>query len=219
MTNSADQTTLQLGGPSTVSLAGGATVLLCGAALDSAPALLASIDDVLREAPWRVMTTPGGKPMSAAMTNTGAVGWVSDRRGYRYQETDPLSGRPWPAMAPPLLELAARCAHEAGYPGFEPDVCLVNRYEPGARMGLHQDRDEVSFDHPIVSVSLGLPATFILGGTTRGGRTERFPLRHGDVLVWGGPDRLRYHGVAPIAPGEHPATGRCRINLTFRRAG
>jgi alkylated DNA repair protein (DNA oxidative demethylase) len=157
--------------------------------------------------------------MSVAMTNCGPLGWVSDRRGYRYDAVDPDTGRPWPAMPAAFRALAARAAEAGGFARFEPDACLVNRYAPGTRLTLHQDRDERDFGAPIVSVSLGLPAVFLFGGDTRGGRPLRIPLRHGDVVVWGGPARLRFHGVAPVEDGVHERLGACRINLTFRRAG
>jgi alkylated DNA repair protein (DNA oxidative demethylase) len=122
-------------------------------------------------------------------------------------------------MPEAFRKLAETAANEAGFPGFGPDACLINRYEPGSRLSLHQDQDERDFTQPIVSVSLGLPATFLFGGMERGDKTIRIPLLHGDVVVWGGPARLRYHGVAPLAKGEHPLTGSVRYNLTFRRAG
>jgi alkylated DNA repair protein (DNA oxidative demethylase) len=156
--------------------------------------------------------------MSVAMSCCGERGWVSDARGYRYSATDPATGKPWPAMPDVLRELAVAAAAAAGYRAFAPDACLINRYEPGARMALHQDRDEADFSQPIVSVSLGLPVMFLFGGATRSAPVTRVALRHGDVLVWGGPSRLVFHGVAPLADGTHPATGRCRLNLTFRRA-
>ena len=193
-------------------------VLLRAFALGDAPALLAAVADVTACAPFRQMQTPGGQTMSVAMSSCGERGWVSDRRGYRYSPTDPATGAPWPAMPARLADLARRAAAEAGFPGFAPDACLINRYLPGCRMGLHQDRDEADLSQPIVSVSLGLPATFLFGGPTRGGRPLRLPLVHGDVVVWGGPARLYFHGVAPLVDGSHPATGNCRINLTFRRA-
>lgn len=198
---------------------GPGTLLLRGYALPEEGDLFAALQAIVAASPFRRMVTPGGHAMSVAMTNAGPLGWVSDRRGYRYDPVDPVSGRPWPALPPAFLELARRGAHEAGYPDFVPDACLVNRYEPGAKMSLHQDRDERDFEQPIVSVSLGLPAIFQWGGLTRRDRAERIPLRHGDVLVWGGSDRLRFHGILPIKPGEHPRLGACRINLTFRRAG
>jgi alkylated DNA repair protein (DNA oxidative demethylase) len=163
------------------------------------------------------MITPGGYRMSVAMTNCGAAGWVSDTRGYRYDPIDPLTQKPWPPMPPSFQTLARRAAAEAAYE-FQPDVCLVNRYEPGAKLSLHQDRDERDFGAPIVSVSLGLPAIFLFGGTKRKGAIRRTRLESGDVAVWGGPSRLAFHGVAPLADGEHPLTGRYRINLTFRKA-
>jgi alkylated DNA repair protein (DNA oxidative demethylase) len=194
-------------------------VLLPGAALDDAPALLAAIRDVLARAPLRQMVTRGGFKMSVAMSNCGALGWISDRRGYRYAPLDPERDAPWPAMPPVLQALATTSATRAGFAGFVPDACLINRYAPGARMALHQDRDEADFDQPIVSLSLGLPAVFLFGGFERGDRPARIPLGHGDVLVWGGPARLRFHGVLPVKDGTHPATGACRLNLTFRKAG
>ncbi len=193
-------------------------MLLRGFALDASEALLQAVQQLMVEAPPRHLVTPGGQAMSVAMTNCGACGWVSDRRGYRYTECDPLSGRPWPAMPACFAELAALAAAEAGFKRFSPDACLINRYEPGARMGLHQDRDEEDMAAPIVSVSLGLPAVFLFGGAKRSDRPVRYPLQHGDVVVWGGPSRLAYHGVAPLADGAHALLGRQRINLTFRRA-
>ncbi len=156
--------------------------------------------------------------MSVAMTNCGGAGWVTDRTGYRYDGVDPNSGKPWPAMPPSFRALAGQAAAEAGFKGFSPDACLINRYQPGARMSLHQDKDEADFDAPIVSVSLGLPAVFMFGGLKRSDRPRRFRLQHGDIAVWGGPMRLAFHGVAPLADGEHALMGRQRINLTFRKA-
>lgn len=195
---------------------GPGTVLLHGFARAGAEALLAGVARVAAAAPFRRMVTPGGLPMSVAMTNCGLLGWVSDRRGYRYAPVDPESGHPWPPMPPAFLDLAQEAAAAAGFPGFVPDACLINRYEAGNRLSLHQDRDERDLGAPIVSVSLGLPAVFQLGGMKRAERALRLPLEHGDVLVWGGPDRLRYHGVLPLKVGAGPAD--CRINLTFRRA-
>jgi alkylated DNA repair protein (DNA oxidative demethylase) len=170
------------------------------------------------QAPFRHMQTPGGHHMSVAMTNCGPFGWVTDRAGYRYDAIDPVSQRPWPAIPPIFRELAGQAAAQAGFAGFWPDACLVNRYEPGARMSLHQDRDERDLAAPIVSVSLGLPAIFLFGGARRSDRPQRYRLQHGDVAVWGGPSRLFFHGVAPLADGEHELFGRQRINLTFRKA-
>jgi alkylated DNA repair protein (DNA oxidative demethylase) len=164
------------------------------------------------------MVTPGGHTMSVAMTNCGAAGWVTDRRGYRYDAADPETGKPWPKMPPPFLALAGAAAAAGGFSGFVPDACLINRYEPGSKLSLHQDRDERSLDDPIVSVSLGLPATFLFGGTKRTNPQRRVPLEHGDVVVWGGPSRLAFHGVLPLRDGEHPLLGRRRVNLTFRKA-
>lgn len=200
------------------SLAPGAW-LLRGFALDRMPAILTAIERVLAAAPLRHMHTPGGRRMAVAMSNCGALGWISDRRGYRYEPRDPSSGKPWPAMPEVFAELADRAAKAAGFPGFAPDACLVNRYEPGTRLTLHQDRDEADFDAPIVSVSLGLPATFLFGGEARTDKPQRVLLRHGDVVVWGGPARLRYHGVMPLKDGHHQVLGAQRMNLTLRRAG
>jgi alkylated DNA repair protein (DNA oxidative demethylase) len=165
------------------------------------------------------MTTPGGYTMSVAMTSCGALGWVTDRRGYRYDAVDPERDAPWPAMPPALRALAADAAAAAGFGGFAPDSCLINLYEPGARLSLHQDRNERDFAQPIVSVSLGLPATFLLGGLSRKDPAQAIPLAHGDVVVFGGKARLAYHGVKPLKPGAHPLLGSRRVNLTFRRAG
>jgi DNA oxidative demethylase len=193
-------------------------VLLRGRARPVAAALLAAIDAIAARAPFRHMVTPGGFEMSVAMTNCGAGGWITDRRGYRYEASDPQSGRPWPEMPAAFRTLAGEAAAEAGYAGFVPDACLVNRYRPGARLTLHQDRDEADYGHPIVSVSLGLPATFQFGGTGRRDPVRRTALAHGDVVVWGGPSRLAHHGVLALKDGEHPLTGRCRFNLTLRKA-
>ncbi|MBG6078067.1 alkylated DNA repair protein (DNA oxidative demethylase) [Polaromonas sp. CG_9.11] len=187
--------------------------------MDQAEALLQAARQVIAAAPLRHLKTPGGRVMSVGMSNCGALGWVSDRTGYRYSSTDPLSGQPWPSMPACFAELAMQAAAEAGYEGFAPDACLINRYEPGARLSLHQDRDESDLGAPIVSVSLGLPAVFLFGGLQRSDRPARWRLAHADVAVWGGVSRLAFHGVAPLADGEHPRLGRQRINLTFRRAG
>ncbi|MFC4490440.1 DNA oxidative demethylase AlkB [Chromobacterium aquaticum] len=193
-------------------------VLLHRRASDIDALLLAEVEALLRQAPPRGMQTPGGRGMSVITSSCGGYGWVSDARGYRYAERDPLSGLPWPAMPAPFRALAEAAAAEAGFPGFAPDACLINCYAPGAKMSLHQDKDERDFSAPIVSVSLGLPAVFLFGGFSRAERPGRIELRHGDVLVWGGPDRMRFHGVLPVAEGEHPLLGRRRINLTFRKA-
>ncbi|NIE74703.1 DNA oxidative demethylase AlkB [Pantoea sp. Ap-967] len=212
------QSDLDLFGPQPQRLASH-TVLLPGFALAGIEPLLDALRPVLRAAPFRHMQTPGGQHMAVALTNCGSLGWVSDAKGYRYSPTDPLSGKPWPALPQVLLDLAARAAAAAGFEGFVPDACLVNHYLPGTRLSLHQDRDEQDFAQPIVSVSLGLPAVFLFGGMQRADRTLRIPLSHGDVLVWGGEDRLRFHGVLPVKPGVHPRMGERRINLTLRRAG
>ena len=198
---------------------GPGALLLHGFALAYEDAVIAEVSQVVARAPLRHMITPGGFRMSVAMTNCGDLGWVSDAGGYRYDPRDPDSGRHWPSMPAAFAELATSAAADAGFDGFVPDACLVNRYEPGARLTLHQDRNELDFGAPIVSVSLGLPATFLFGGIKRAERALRVPLRHGDVVVWGGPARLRYHGVAAVRPGHHPRIGAHRINLTFRKAG
>lgn len=187
--------------------------------LADAPELLAAVEQVIAISPWRRVQTPGGFFMSVSMSNCGELGWVSDRRGYRYQRQDPQTGRDWPAMPPAFMALASSAAAAAGYADFVADACLINRYEPGARMSLHQDKNERDFTQPIVSVSLGLPAVFLFGGDQREDKTLKLPLQHGDVVVWGGPTRLRFHGVNPVKPGVHALLGEQRINLTFRRAG
>jgi alkylated DNA repair protein (DNA oxidative demethylase) len=200
---------------------GQGAVVLRGFALGDAPALLGELAAVVAASPFRNMLTPGGFRMSVAMTNCGALGWVSDRAGYRYTGEDPEHGRAWPAMPESFRRLATGAAARAGFDGFAPDACLVNQYAPGTRLALHQDKNERDFDAPIVSVSLGIPAVFLFGGLTRGERPARVPLAHGDVVVWGGAARLRYHGVLPlkVKDGDDSVVGRQRINLTFRKAG
>ena len=202
--------------PRDVAIAPGA-MLLAGFARPFETPLIAAIRSVVARAPFRHLVTPGGHRMSVAMTNSGAVGWVSDRRGYRYDTIDPDSRQPWPLMPDVFMRVAQQAAARAGFTGFHPEACLINRYEPGAKLSLHQDKDELDFAQPIVSVSLGLPATFLFGGLSRSDRTARHRLTHGDVVVWGGPARLAYHGVMPLVDGEHPLLGRQRINLTFRK--
>lgn len=192
--------------------------MLRGFALARQAELLAALERIATAAPFRHMETPGGLRMSVAMTNCGTWGWVSDRCGYRYVACDPADGRPWPRMPRPFATFAAAAAAAAGFAGFAPDACLINRYAPGARLALHQDKDERDLAAPIVSVSLGLPAVFLFGGDARSDRQRRLPLQHGDVVVWGGAARLRYHGVVPLKDGRHPLLGPQRINLTLRRA-
>ena len=192
-------------------------VVLRGFALARAALLKDEVARVAASAPFRHLVTPGGLRMSVAMTNCGSLGWVSDRRGYRYDPLDPESGRPWPAMPDAMGALAREAAARAGHAGFAPDACLVNRYVPGARLSMHQDRDEKDLRAPIVSVSLGLPAVFLWGGAQRGDKARPVALNHGDVVVWGGPSRLRFHGVRPLKDGEHPFAGAQRINITFRK--
>jgi DNA oxidative demethylase len=198
---------------------GPGAIVLRGFAAPRERALLAGIDHVIARAPLRHMVTPGGQRMSVAMTNCGALGWVTDRSGYRYDALDPTSGERWPPMPAAFLDLAQDAAAHAGFDGFAPDACLVNRYEAGTRLSLHQDKNERDFGAPIVSVSLGVPAVFLFGGSSRAERAVRVPLEHGDVVVWGGPARMRYHGVLPLKAGYHPLVGGHRINLTFRKAG
>lgn len=192
--------------------------LLRGVARPYETALLAALSDITAQSPFRHMVTPGGFTMSVAMTNCGAAGWVTDRTGYRYDCNDPETGRHWPPMPDCFFELAVEAARRGGYPDFRPDACLINRYEPGARLSLHQDKNERDFSNPIVSVSLGLPATFQFDGLKRTAPVRKFALRHGDVAVWGGPSRLFYHGVLQLKDGVHESVGRMRINLTFRGA-
>ena len=199
-----------------VQLAPGA-MLLAGFARSLEVSLFDAVNAIIARAPFRHLFTPGGHRMSVAMTNCGRVGWVSDRTGYRYDPIDPVGGHPWPQMPAVFADLAARAAAKAGFADFRPDACLINRYEPGAKLSLHQDKDELDFNAPIVSVSLGLPATFLFGGLNRSDKTLRYRLIHGDVVAWGGPARLAYHGVMPLAEGEHPLLGPQRINLTFRK--
>jgi alkylated DNA repair protein (DNA oxidative demethylase) len=197
---------------------GTGAVLLSGFASGAADELLAAVKLIERQAPFRRMTTPGGWQMSVAMTNCGACGWITDQTGYRYVTHDPQTDQPWPAMPGIFQSIAREAAEEAGYQNFQPDTCLINRYEPGARLSLHQDRNERDMSAPIVSVSLGLPATFLWGGQQRSQRPTRLRLIHGDVMAWGGPDRLTFHGVEPLSVGDHPDAGPFRFNLTFRRA-
>jgi DNA oxidative demethylase len=192
--------------------------LFRGFALAGVTELLAAIRQVSAQSIPRSMRTPGGLAMSVATSSCGAAGWVSDSYGYRYAKRDPVTGQPWPAMPEALFRLGQAAAAEAGYPDFTPDSCLVNHYQPGAKMTLHQDKNERDFSQPIVSVSLGLPAVFLFGGRRREDSTQRIHLEHGDVMVWGGPARLNFHGVLPIKPGVHPLVGQQRINLTFRKA-
>lgn len=192
--------------------------VLRGFALPYVADAVLEIDAMTQQAAFRNMQTPGGFTMSVAMTNCGRFGWTTDRSGYRYREDDPHTGLTWPPMPDVFLRLAKDAAAAAGFPEFLPDSCLINRYLPGARLSLHQDKNERDFDAPIVSVSLGLPAVFLFGGHERTDKTVRIPLLHGDVVVWGGADRLRYHGVLPLKDGEHSLLGAQRINFTFRKA-
>jgi alkylated DNA repair protein (DNA oxidative demethylase) len=193
-------------------------VVLRRFAMPDETAIFAALHGITVKAPFRHMVTPGGFLMSVAMTNCGSYGWVTDRTGYRYDAADPESGKPWPRMPGVFLQLAQDAAASAGFRGFEPDACLINRYDPGARLSLHQDKNERDLGAPIVSVSLGIPAVFLFGGSQRQDKPMRVQLMHGDVVVWGGPARLRYHGVMPLKEGYHSLAGEHRINLTFRKA-
>ncbi|MGO4312141.1 DNA oxidative demethylase AlkB [Pseudomonas sp. KB_15] len=193
--------------------------VLRGFALPWLERLLPALEAVLTAAPFRQMVTPGGFTMSVALSSCGTFGWTTDRSGYRYTRHDPQTGQPWPGMPEVFFQLAQAAALAAGFTDFAPDSCLINRYIPGAKMSLHQDKDEHSYAAPIVSVSLGLPAMFLFGGFARSDKSQRVPLLHGDIVVWGGVDRLRYHGVLPIKDGHHPKLGEQRINFTFRTAG
>lgn len=194
-------------------------MLLQGFVQSEQATILRDLDKVIEAAPFRHMVTPGGFTMSVAMTSCGSLGWVSDRKGYRYDALDPVTGKPWPAMPASFVALAQEAARLTGFANFAPDACLINRYQTGARMSLHQDKDERDFNQPIVSVSLGIPAVFQLGGFARSDKAMKITLYHGDVLVWGGISRLRFHGVLPLKAGSHPLFGAYRINLTFRKAG
>ncbi|WP_262137121.1 DNA oxidative demethylase AlkB [Pseudomonas sp. Marseille-Q5117] len=193
--------------------------VLRGFALPRVDQLLTELEAILAAAPLRHMVTPGGFSMSVGTSSCGQLGWITDRSGYRYSSVDPLSGLPWPSMPAVFADLAHEAAERAGFAGFQADSCLINQYVPGAKMSLHQDKDEKGYAAPIVSLSLGLPAMFLFGGFERSDKTRRIPLLHGDMVVWGGVDRLRYHGVLPIKPGHHPLLGERRINITFRVAG
>ena len=193
-------------------------VILHGFATSVAKILLGDLQQIIQMSPFRHMTTPNGFVMSVAMTNCGELGWVSDSSGYRYDAIDPITKQPWPGMPRSFLKLAISAAEQAGFKNFNPDVCLINRYEPKTKLSLHQDKDEKDFDEPIVSISLGIPAMFLFGGLQRTDKPQKIQLLHGDVVVWGGLSRLYYHGIMPIKEANHPLLGRCRVNLTFRRA-
>jgi alkylated DNA repair protein (DNA oxidative demethylase) len=197
---------------------GSRSFILKDFASSEAASLLADINSITTQSPLRHMTTRRGYQMAAEMTNCGQLGWVSDSRGYRYQAEDPLTGQPWPDMPASFLLLAEKAAQTCGFDNFIPDVCLINRYHPRAGMGLHQDKDEQDFSQPIVSVSLGIPAVFLFGGLSRSDKPVAHLLEHGDVVVWGGEDRLRFHGISPLKLAHHALTGQCRFNLTFRFA-
>lgn len=191
-------------------------VLLRAFATPRGTEFLQALEHVAKQAPFRHMHTPGGGCMSAAMTSCGTLGWVSSLQGYAYTTQDPISQQAWPAMPACLLALAQSAAHAAGYDHFTPNACLLNCYQNGSHMGLHQDRDEHDTTQPIVSLSLGRSGLFLWGGPTRRDRVRTLTLEHGDVLVWGGPARLHYHGLKGLGPSAHPLTGWTRFNITFR---
>lgn len=193
---------------------GGATLFERFLDRDAQQRLLAGIRDVAERAPLFHPETRWGRKMSVRMTSAGSVGWISDRRGYRYADTHP-SGVPWPPIPGPVLDIWRSVAGVAR----DPDCCLVNHYDASARMGMHQDRDEASFDWPVVSISLGDDALFRIGGTERGGSTVSHWLKSGDVLVLGGAARLAYHGIDRVRGGSSDLlAGGGRINLTLRVA-
>ena len=205
--------------PARIEHIGAQAFVLRGFALPWVEALLSALEGVLQQSPFRHMQTPGGFTMSARLSSCGDLGWTSDGHGYRYSPVDPVSATPWPHMPEAFFDIAAGAASAAGFAGFVPDAGLINTYSPGAKMSLHQDKNERSYDAPIVSISLGLPAIFQFGGFQRSDPAQRISLFHGDVVVWGGVDRLRFHGVLPIKPGNHPELGEQRINITLRKAG
>ena len=205
--------------PARIERIGAQAFVLRGFALPWVEALLSALEGVLQQSPFRHMQTPGGFTMSARLSSCGDLGWTSDGHGYRYSPVDPVSATPWPHMPEAFFDIAAGAASAAGFAGFVPDAGLINTYSPGAKMSLHQDKNERSYDAPIVSISLGLPAVFQFGGFQRSDPAQRISLFHGDVVVWGGVDRLRFHGVLPIKPGNHPELGEQRINITLRKAG
>lgn len=205
--------------PARIETIGAEAFLLRGFALPGIDDLLVALKDVLSQSPFRQMQTPGGYTMSAHLSSCGNLGWITDANGYRYSRIDPVSNQPWPSIPTVILALAESAANAAGFSDFVPDACLINRYAPGAKMSLHQDKNERCYSSPIVSISLGLPAIFQFGGFERSDPTQRISLFHADVVVWGGVDRLRYHGVMPIQPGHHPVLGEQRINITLRKAG
>jgi DNA oxidative demethylase len=198
---------------------GSGAVLMRGLGRENDEEMLRAIQSVIAQAPLRHMQTPGGYTMSIQTTRCGSMGWVSEPGGYRYAPRNPLTRAPWPAIPECLVAFAVRAATEAGYPDFVPDSCMINQYLPGNKLGLHQDRDERDLRAPVVSLSLGLPAIFMFGGLQRTGKTQRYRLAHGDVVVWGGPSRLAFHGVLPVAEGDHALLGRRRVNVTFRKVG
>ena len=202
--------------PGTRQSLGSDAAILRGFALNHAEVLLTEIANVTQTAPFRHLETRSGQ-MSVAMSNCGVTGWVSDRSGYRYDPVDPLRGAAWPAMPAVFQLVACQAAAAMGFPDFQPDACLINRYVPGTKLSLHQDRDEHDAVAPIVSVSLGIPAVFLWGGASRTTRPQRIALFHGDVVVWGGPSRMTFHGVDTVPVAAHPLTGQVRYNLTFRK--
>ena len=192
---------------------------LRGFALPQADTICAMLIEHLKNYPPQQMMTPMGYSMSVRTTSFGEFGWVSSKQGYGYAVKNSFTNESWPPIPESFFDLAQRAANQAGYVNFKPDTCLINVYEIGDKMGLHQDKDEADFSKPIVSVSLGLPVIFQFGGLTRTAKTLKVPLSHGDVVVWGADSRLCFHGVLPLKAGTHGTLGQRRINLTFRKAG
>jgi alkylated DNA repair protein (DNA oxidative demethylase) len=188
-------------------------VLMRGLALAEDREFLAAVDGIAAAAPLHQAYTPAGQRMSIMVTDCG------DSRAFanRWTANNPGSPRHWPPMPEVLREFAVYAASRAGFPRFRPDACHINRYQAGNKLGLHQDRHECDLTQPIVSVSFGLQCTFLFGGFERTSPARHILLEHGDVFVWGGPSRMRFHGVQPLKPGSHLLTGPYRINLTFRK--
>lgn len=191
---------------------------LRGHALPAADLLWAELRKHFATYPPQQMFTPMGYKMSVRSTSMGDAAWVGTKKGYGYASIDTAINQALPPLPSTFLSLANHAATEAGYNDFTPDSCLINCYDIGSKMGLHQDKDERDFNQPIVSVSLGIPATFLFGGAKRSDKPTQIPLTHGDVVVWGGASRLFYHGVQTIKPNKHPLLGELRCNLTFRKA-
>jgi len=188
-------------------------VLMRSLALPQDNEFFTAAEAIIAARPLHHTTTPSGLPMGVMVTDCG------DSRAFanRWDTANPERMRLWPPMPPLLRDFAIRCAVRSGFPQFRPDACHINRYQAGTKLGLHQDRHECDWTQPIVSLSFGLECIFLLGGLQRTDKPRRILLEHGDVIVWGGPSRMRFHGVQPLKPGHHPLTGPYRYNLTFRK--